>query len=203
MKNLAFSLTALILFATPALAATAEIGMPAPDFTGTDVLNNKPFKLSDLKGKMIVLEWTNHLCPFVRKQYDGGAMQKTQAEVEKQGVEWVSIVSSAPGREGNVTPDKAVAIVKTVLATPNFKILDESGEIGKLSNAKATPTMIVINKDGNVAYMGAIDDKPTPDPASLQGADNYVIDAVNALIAGQPVKTPLTQAYGCAVKYAN
>ena len=201
MKNLILTLSALFLFAAPALAATAEIGKPAPDFTGTDVLANKPVKLSELKGNIVVLEWTNHLCPFVRKHYNGGAMQKTQAETEKLGAKWISIVSSAPGREGNVTPEKAVQIVKESHAAPTYKILDESGAIGHLYNAAATPTMVVIDKSGNVAYMGAIDDRPTPDPASLNGADNYVLDAVNALVKGQPVKTPLTQAYGCSIKY--
>ncbi|MCC7304696.1 MAG: redoxin domain-containing protein [Alphaproteobacteria bacterium] len=199
MKKLLLALSTLILAISPALAAP-EVGKPAPDFSATDIAG-KPFKLSDHKGKIVVLEWTNHECPFVMKHYETGNMQKTQKAATDKGAEWISIVSSAPGKQGNVTKEEAAKIVTDTGAAPTAKILDESGAIGHLYDAKTTPHMFVIDKDGNVAYMGAIDDQPSPKHDTVNGAKNYVLSAIDALQAGTPVETASTQPYGCGVKY--
>ncbi|MCK6417655.1 MAG: thioredoxin family protein [Alphaproteobacteria bacterium] len=198
MKRL-MMIVALVLFNLPVLAAP-EIGQPAPDFTIKDI-DGKEFNLADHKGKVIVLEWTNHECPFVRKHYESGNMQKTQQAARDQGVEWVSIVSSAPGRQGHVGADEARKIAQENKAVITTKLLDESGEIGKAYAAQTTPHMFVINKDGVLAYMGAIDDQPSPRAETVEGAQNYVLAALADLSAGKPVTTAQTQPYGCAVKY--
>lgn len=199
LLTLAFIPVALGWVTLP-VQADVEIGKPAPNFTATDIYG-KEVKLSDLKGKRVVLEWTNHLCPFVRKQYGTGNMQATQEKATKDGVVWLSIVSSAPGKQGNVTPAEAQKIVKDVGAKATTRILDPSGKIGRLYGAKTTPHMFVIDKNGNVAYEGAIDDKPSPDPKSVEDAKNLVLAALDDLDAGKKVEVPFTVPYGCSVKY--
>lgn len=195
---IAFTLT---LLATAALAAP-EIGKPAPDFTATDSITGKPLRLSDLKGKTVVLEWNNFGCPFVKKFYSVGAMQGVQAKAKADGVVWVSVNSSATGKEGHLADAKAV---KQALADNRSNaahyVLDHNGAIGHAYEAKTTPHMFVIDKGGNLAYKGAIDDKPTADSADIASATNYVTAALNALAKGKPVKTAETKAYGCFVKY--
>lgn len=191
---------ALLLTTAPAMAA-AEAGAPAPDFTATDITGAE-FNLAALKGKTVVLEWTNHQCPFVVKHYDTGNMQKAQKTATDQGVVWVSIVSSAEGRQGHVSPEEAQAIIKDSGANPSVKIIDASGEIGKLYGARTTPHMFVINPEGNVAYAGAIDDNPSPRHSTVEGAKNYVLAAIDSIAAGTAVETASTQPYGCSVKYA-
>lgn len=198
---LALAAFALIIATLPAKAAV-EIGQPAPDFEAVDIQGN-PFKLSEHKGKTVVLEWSNHECPFVKKHYESGNMQKTQQAAKAEGVEWVTIVSSAPGLQGHVDAAQAAAIVEDSGASPDAKILDESGNIGKLYDAKTTPDMFVIDENGILVYAGAIDSNSSPNPATIEGAENYVLSAIGDLKAGQPVKTPQTQPYGCAVKYAH
>ena len=164
--------------------------------------NGNPFKLSDHKGEIVVLEWTNHLCPYVQKHYDSGNMQKTQETVLGMGdVKWVTIVSSAENRQGHVTPEEANKIASDANAHITAKLLDESGEIGKAYGAKTTPHMFVINADGKIAYMGAIDSDPSPRVEAIETADNYVIDAVTALQNNQEIETKSSQPYGCGVKY--
>ncbi len=196
---LALVLVPFALGATPAFAA-AEVGKPAPDFTATDIKGNA-VKLSDLKGKNVVLEWTNQECPFVVKHYKSGNMQATQQKATEGGAVWIAINSSAPGMQGNVTAEQAVKIEEEVGAHETNRILDPSGEIGQLYGAKTTPHMFVIDKEGTLAYAGAIDDKPDADPASVEGAKNYVLAALDDLNAGKPVETPTTASYGCGVKY--
>ena len=191
---------ALILPFTGAKAAP-EIGAPAPEFEATDIDGN-PFKLSDHKGKIVVLEWTNHECPFVRKHYDAGNMQEVQKAVKEQGVEWVTIVSSAEGRQGHVSDEEAKKIVEDEGAVITTKIMDASGEIGKKYDAKTTPHMFVIDKEGTLVYAGGIDNNPSPNPATIEGAENYVLAAVNDLVSGNEVRTKQSQPYGCSVKYA-
>lgn len=193
------ALAVLVMGATPALAAP-EVGKPAPDFTATDI-NGASVTLSALKGKTVVLEWTNHQCPFVVKQYDTKAMQTLQEKATKDGVVWISIVSSAKGKEGHVTAEEAKKIATESGAKFTHKILDESGVIGKLYDAKTTPHMFVVNAEGNVAYMGAIDSDPSPRLSSVAGATNYVAAALEALKAGKAVEPASTQPYGCGVKY--
>ena len=182
-------------------AATPEIGKTAPDFEATDISGN-PFKLSDHKGDIVVIEWTNHECPFVVKHYDSGNMQKLQKETTEKGVKWVSINSSAPGRQGNVTAEEAQKVIKEQEAAPTVAILDPSGEIGKLYDAKTTPHMFVVDKEGVLAYAGAIDSDSSPRQKGIEGAENYVTAAVDELIAGKEVSKSQTQPYGCSVKYA-
>lgn len=190
----------ILLFAAFPASATPAIGDAAPDISAVDT-NGNPFKLSDHKGKIVVLEWTNHQCPFVMKHYGTGNMQATQKTATEKGVEWISIVSSAEGRQGFTTAEEANAIVKDNGAHPSAKILDASGEIGKAYGAQTTPHMFVINAEGNLAYAGAIDDNSSPNPKTVEGAKNYVLAAIDDLKAGKTVEVSQSQPYGCAVKY--
>lgn len=199
-KLIFMSIFALII-AGPVMAAP-QVGQPAPDFMAKDV-NGNDFKLSDHKGKVVVLEWTNHECPFVIKHYDTGNMQKSQQIARDQGVEWITIVSSAPKYQGHVSAEEAKTIVSDAGANPTAKILDESGEIGKLYNARTTPHMFVVDADGALAYAGAIDDNSSPRHTTVEGAKNYVLAALDDLAAGRDVQTAQTAPYGCSVKYAN
>ncbi len=180
--------------------AAVDVGKPAPNFTAIDIHGNE-FNLEDQKGKIVVLEWTNHQCPFVVKHYETGNMQKTQKTATDNDVVWVSIVSSAPGKQGYVTPEEALKIEEEVSAHATTRILDSSGEIGKLYAAKTTPHMFVISAQGNIEYAGAIDDKPSPRHESVKDAKNLVLAALDALSTGRDVEVPLTTPYGCSVKY--
>lgn len=199
MKALLLMTLALLPLSTAALAAP-EIGKPAPEFTATDT-NGKPVVLADLKGKTVVLEWTNHECPFVVKHYKSGNMQALQAETTKDGVVWISVNSSAKGKEGNTTAEESNKIVAEQKSMATHKILDESGVIGKLYDAKTTPHMFVIDKAGVLAYAGAIDDKSGFDPEEIKTAKNYVTAALANLKADKPVEVSSSKPYGCGVKY--
>ncbi len=185
---------------TQASATTVRVGEPAPNFTGVDS-NGKTHRLSDFKGKTVVLEWTNHECPFVRKHYESNNMQKLQKTATSDGVVWLSVVSSAPGQQGNVNGQKANELTKTRKAAPTAVLLDPQGTIGRTYNARTTPHMFVIAPDGKLAYAGAIDSQPSRDKAELSKAQNYVTAALKAVKSGQPVSKPMTQPYGCSVKY--
>lgn len=206
MKIFLMAAMAVSLLAAPAWAedtaesARAAVGQPAPDFTATDT-NGTEVKLSDLKGKIVVLEWTNHECPYVQKHYGTGNMQKLQTEAAKDGIVWMSIVSSAAGKEGYTTPEEANSIMAEQDAHPLHKILDPDGTIGKLYDAKTTPDMYVIDQNGILAYSGAIDDNKSFKPETVDGAKNYVVEALTALKNGKPVEISETQPYGCGVKY--
>jgi peroxiredoxin len=192
-----------ILFATMAIAnAEVSIGQAAPDFTLTDC-SGKKVSLSDYKGKVVVLEWINHGCPFVAKHYGSGNMQKLQADATAKGVVWLSICSSAPGKQGYATPTDALKKCTETQSAATAFLLDESGEVGKTYNAKVTPEMYVIDANGVLVYHGAIDDKKSTNPGDIAGAKNYVAAALDEVLAGKPVSTPKTDAYGCSVKYAN
>jgi hypothetical protein len=187
--------------AAQAGALSADIGKPAPDFVGTDS-NGQKIHLADLKGKIVVLEWSNHGCPFVHKWYDSGAMQKLQAEAVEKGVVWLTIVSSAPGKEGFVSGAEANKDTQSRHASPTHVVLDVEGTIGHLYDAKTTPDMYVINADGILVYKGGADSIASTDPADIQKAEPYAHEAIMATVAGQPVPHPVTQPYGCTVKYA-
>lgn len=199
--NFAARLTclALTLLAAPALAAP-EIGKPAPDFTASDT-NGTSVTLSTLKGKIVVLEWTNPQCPFVVKHYGSGNMQKLQSDAKAKGVVWISVNSSAAGKEGHLSAETANKTLAENKAAPAHLILDADGTIGKLYDAKTTPHMFVIDAKGNLAYMGAIDDKASVDPADIPSAHNYVTAAIDALLAGKAPEMANTKSYGCGVKY--
>jgi len=179
---------------------SAQVGQAAPDFEATTIAG-EPFKLSDHKGGIVVLEWTNHECPYVIKHYDTGNMQGAQKTAMEKGVKWVSIVSSAPGKQGHVDNAKAAEIVEEQNAHITAKIIDESGEIGHLYGAKTTPHMYVIDAEGTLAYAGAIDDNSSPRHDTVEGATNYVLAAIDDLTAGQAVQVASSAPYGCSVKY--
>lgn len=181
-------------------AGGIEVNQAAPGFTLKDTLGID-HALSALKGKFVVLEWTNHDCPFVKKHYDSGNMQKLQKAYIEKGVVWLSVNSSAEGKQGNYTPEKWNELNKEKGVAATAVLLDPDGTVGKMYGAKTTPHMFVISPEGVLIYKGAIDDKPSVDPESLKDAKNYVAAALDAAMAGKPVETPATQAYGCSVKY--
>jgi AhpC/TSA family len=176
----------------------AKVGQPAPDFDAADIAG-KTVRLRDYAGKTIVLEWTNNGCPFVGKHYESGNMQALQQKYTPAGVVWLTVASSAPGEEGYMTPAEAKADLARWRAAPTDYLLDPDGALGHLYDARATPHMVVIDRTGRLAYMGAIDDKPSTRLADVKTAHNYVAAALDALAAGQPVAS--TRAYGCSIKY--
>lgn len=198
MKKVCF----LLLAITTWVHAAAEVGKPAPAFTLTSC-ESKPVSLSDFKGKVVVLEWTNHSCPFVVKHYGTGNMQKLQADATAKGVVWLSICSSAPGKQGYAAPADASKVCAQKNSAATAYLIDESGDTGRAYGAKRTPEMYVINADGVVVYQGAIDDMKSVDPADVAKAKNLVAAAIEETLAGKPVSTPKTEAYGCSIKYGN
>lgn len=181
-------------------AAGPVVGKPAPAFAGTDS-NGNTVSLEQFGGKTVVLEWTNHDCPFVRKHYGSGNMQALQKEATSDDVVWLSVISSAPGRQGHVSPEQANALTVDRKAAPSAVILDLEGVIGRAYEATATPHMFVIDSRGVLVYKGAIDDRPSANPADVKIATNYVRDALAATAAGRKPKPGATRAYGCSVKY--
>jgi len=199
MKHILKSTLALLVAAGTAVGAPS-VGQPAPEFTLTDS-NGQSHNLSDFKGKFVVLEWLNHGCPFVKKHYDGGNMQGLQKEYTGKDVVWLSIASSAPGKQGNMTPEETNKTKEEKGSAATAILIDEDGTVGKLYDAKVTPELFVINPEGTLIYAGAIDDKKSVDAADVAGARNYVKQALDEAMAGNPVSTPQTEAYGCGVKY--
>lgn len=201
MKKFILAVFLLVFLPSCARAAGhAEIGKPAPDFTLPDT-RGQDRSLSDFRGKIVVLEWTNHECPYVHKHYDSGNMQALQKQAAAHGAVWLTIVSSAPGEQGFTGPEEANRIIAETGAAATARLLDPEGSAGRLYGAKTTPHMFVIDKNGLLVYAGGIDDAPSTDPATLANAHNYVRQALDDLAAGHPVATPLTRPYGCSVKY--
>jgi peroxiredoxin len=193
----------LALAALPALAAGApRIGQAAPDFTGIDS-NGQKVRLADLKGKTVVLEWTNDGCPYVGKWYSSGAMQKLQRDAGALGAVWLTIASSAPGEEGYVDAAKANDDTVRRKAAPAHVLLDPQGVIAHLYRAETTPHMFVISPDGVLAYMGGADSIASTRIADMQKAEPYAREALEAVVAGKPVAHPVTRPYGCTVKYSS
>ena len=198
VRRLVLTLTLAFAFSTYA----AQVGAPAPSFSGTDT-HGQTHKLSDYRGKFVVLEWTNKDCPYTKKQYDSGNMQTLQRQWSSQGVVWLTILSSAPGHQGYMSAADENAWIAKVHAAPTAAILDPSGAIGHAYQAKTTPHMFIIDPSGKLIYDGAIDDHPTTDPADVPQSKNYVSDALNQAMAGKPVAVTYTRPYGCSVKYAS
>ncbi|MDX6766439.1 MAG: thioredoxin family protein [Candidatus Methylacidiphilales bacterium] len=196
-----FAFTAMLI-TLPQLSMAAEVGKPAPGFTLTDT-QGKSHNLSDFKGKTVVLEWINHGCPFVVKHYSGGSMQALQKDTTSKGVVWLSICSSAPGKQGHLSPTDWNKTTSEKGAAPTAVLLDEDGKVGRLYQARTTPHMFVIDPAGKLVYAGAIDSIKSTDSADVPKATNHVKAAVEEVLAGKPVTTASTQAYGCSVKYAN
>jgi peroxiredoxin len=202
MKRPSISLLflAMALLALPLVISAAKVGDPAPDFSahGSD---GKTYKLSDLRGKYVVLEWHNNGCPYTRKHYESGNMQRLQKEWTEKGVEWFTVISSAPGAQGYVDATQENAYLSRMHAAPTAALLDPTGEVGRLYDAKTTPQMVVINPEGVIIYDGAIDDHPTPDQADIPNSKNYVELARQEAMAGKPIEVPTSRPYGCSVKY--
>lgn len=188
----------LLLLVTAALAA--RVGEPAPDFTATDS-NGQSHHLADYKGKYVVLEWHNQGCPYTRKHYESGNMQRLQKEWTGKGVVWFTVISSAPGTQGYVTASQENDYLKKMNATPSAVLLDPDGNLGHLYAAKTTPHMYIVNPAGVLIYNGAIDDHPTPDQSDIASSKNYVSTALQEAMSGKPVSDAATRPYGCSVKY--
>jgi hypothetical protein len=201
MKTFPFglALAALSLATVPASADALKIGQPAPVFTGTDS-NGHAVSLADLKGKTVVLEWTNDGCPYVGKWYGSGAMQQMQQDAARLGV---TIASSAPGEQGNVDAAQANANTGRRNAHPAHVLLDPQGVIGHLYGAQTTPHIFVIRPDGALAYMGGADSIASTRVEDLKKAEPHAHEAIEAVVAGKPAPHPLTRPYGCTVKYSS
>ncbi|MGH8017574.1 MAG: thioredoxin family protein [Opitutaceae bacterium] len=197
--------TSLIAAATFGLAAFAQaaavVGKPAPDFTLKDS-KGKNHSLADYEGKLVVLEWVNHGCPYVKKHYNSKNIPNLQETYTNDGVVWLTICSSAPGDQGHGTPAEWEAMIKKHDMNSTAVLLDETGTVGKAYGAKTTPHMYVIDKKGMLRYNGAIDSKATTDIADLETADNYVKLAIAAIEEGKPVGETTTRPYGCGIKYS-
>jgi peroxiredoxin len=204
LSRLSCLLVALLLSSAvlPVIAQSLRVGAPAPEFKATDS-NGKTDSLDQFHGKYVVLEWHNQGCPYTRKQYTSGNMQSLQKEWTAKGVVWLTVISSARGEQGYVTASEENSYLSRMHAAPTAVLLDADGKVGRMYSAKTTPQMVVIDPAGNVIYDGAIDDRPTPDPADIKGAKNYLNEALSAAMAGKPVPTPYTRPYGCSVKYAD
>ena len=186
-------------FSAPASALT--VGAPAPDFTAKGV-KGEEIKLENLKGKTVVMEWVNYGCPFVRKHYDTGNMQALQEKYISDETVWIGVISSAAGKEGYYETDAlAMEAAESNKAKYTYLIRDAEGTLGKLYGATVTPHMFIIDKEGNLAYQGGIDDKPSADKDTVKVANNYVAAALDAMAAGEPIKEADTKPYGCSVKY--
>ena len=195
----AAAIAALSANAGPA-SAQARIGNPAPAFSLTDS-NGRTVSLAAYKGKTVVLEWTNHECPYVGKHYRGNNMQALQKKWTGQGVVWLSVISSAPGRDGYVSGEQANKLTADRGAAPSAVLFDPEGKVGHAYGARATPHMYVVNGEGSLVYMGAIDDQPSARLEDLKIAKNFVDQALSEISQGKPVSVSTSRAYGCSVKY--
>ena len=198
----ALAASALLAFDRAAAVGAAGVqpGAPAPGFTAPDIAG-RMVNLGQYAGQIVILEWTNNGCPFVQKHYDSANMQTLQRRYTQGGVIWLTIASSAPGEEGYVTPAAAQADLARWQAAPTDYLLDPDGMVGHLYDARATPHMVVVDRGGRIAYMGAIDDTPSTRLADVKTAKNYLVAALDEIAAGKPVTVASTRAYGCSIKY--
>ncbi|MFP4333958.1 MAG: thioredoxin family protein [Wenzhouxiangella sp.] len=191
----------LILTLASPLSAAPTIGQPAPDFSVIDT-QGQVHALSDFAGQTVVLEWTNHDCPFVVKHYSAGNMQDQQRLArDKHGAVWLTVISSRAGEQGHVSPDQADELTTSRNAYPSAVLLDESGDMGRAYDARVTPHMYIIDADGILRYMGGIDSNPSRHPADIPDATQYVVAALEQMAAGEPVGEAVTRPYGCTIKY--
>lgn len=201
----AAAIGAVGLLAVPQIGSASsgpQVGQPAPAFSAKDT-NGKTVSLADLKGKTVVLEWSNHDCPFVKKHYTGNNMQALQKKWTAQNVVWLTIVSSPVGEQGYVDAAQANKLTADRGAAPSSVLLDPKSQIARAYGAQVTPHMYVIDKTGKLAYAGGIDDKPSTRVDDLKGAKNFVDIALTELAEGKPVSTSTARPYGCTVKYAS
>jgi peroxiredoxin len=200
--NVSISIVAALLLLVPLLALAAKVGDTAPNFSATGS-DGKTYRLSDYRGKFVVLEWHNNGCPYTQKHYESGNMQRLQKEWTEKGVAWFTVISSAPGAQGYVTADQENTYKLKMKASPTAALLDPSGEIGHLYDAKTTPQMVVINPQGTIIYDGAIDDHPTSDSSDIPQSKNYLDLALSEATTGKTIGIPASRPYGCSVKYAH
>ena len=198
--NLLTALLAIAAFTALFAADSPAVGTSAPDFSLTDS-KGKTQSVSQYKGKYVVLEWFNPECPFVKKHYGSGNMQKLQTEFTSKGIVWLTIDSNAPGLEGNLTAEQANAKIAEWKTKQTALVLDPDGKAGRAYGAKNTPHMFVINPEGKIVYEGAIDSKATPNPSDIASSTNYVKVALEESLAGKTVSNANTRPYGCSVKY--
>lgn len=203
MKNRLLQLfaAALVVGFASSLAAAPKIGEPAPDFSVVDTAGEVR-TLSEFAGQMVILEWTNHECPFVVKHYQPGNMQMQQrmARDEHDAV-WLSVISSRSGAQGHVSAEKADELTDSRNAYPTAVLLDESGQMGRAYDARVTPHMYIIDEDGILLYMGGIDSNPSRNPDDIPESTQYVVAALNELAAGDEISESVTRPYGCVVHY--
>ena len=204
MKNLVNLLAVAAAFAATFVASvsagTAEVGSAAPDFSLVDI-NGQAHKLSDYKGKTVVLEWVNPECPIVKKHYNSSNMQSLQKEATSEGVVWIAINSGHPGAEGDYDAAKASQWLKEKGAVVTAYCRDSDGKVGHLYGAKTTPHMYVITPEGKLVYNGAIDSIRGAKVEDIPKATNYVKAALSSLKEGKPIAKATSEPYGCSVKY--
>lgn len=181
-------------------SAGPDVGQPAPGFSAVDS-DGKTVSLADYRGRPVVLEWTNNGCPFVKKHYDSGNMQQLHKAYTAKNVAWLTVISSAPGKQGHADGARAKALSADRNAAPTTVLLDESGAVGRLYDAKTTPHLFVIDAAGTLVYAGGIDSVPTADPADIANATPYLKQALDELLAGKPITAAKTKPYGCSIKY--
>jgi peroxiredoxin len=201
MKSLRhFMLRIAVTLALIASAFAVKVGEPAPGFTAVDS-NGRQQSLASYKGKFVVLEWHNQGCPYTKKHYESGNMQRLQKEWTSKSVVWFTVISSAPGTQGFVTPAQENEYLQKMNAAPTAVLMDPGGTLGHLYGAKTTPHMFIIDRNGTLIYNGAIDDHPTSDQGDIANSRNYVSAALQEAMSGKPVTEAATRPYGCSVKY--
>ena len=187
---------------TASAIAAPDVGAPAPEFSAVNT-KGETINLKDLRGSTVILEWTNHDCPYVKKHYETSNMQNLQKRATDEGVVWLSVISSAKGTQGHVSSARADELTQKRDAAPTHVLLDESGAVGRMFDARTTPHMYVIDAEGMLQYRGAIDDKPSTRRSDVETATNYVNAALEAVKAGKSPDPAVTRAYGCSVKYGS
>lgn len=187
-------------FASSNVLAEPVIDQPAPTFYGA-TSDGGTVNLAALRGKTVVLEWTNHECPFVKKHYESGNIPQLQKDAAAQGIIWLQIISSAPGKQGYVDGPAAIKLNQSRGAKPAYTVLDPTGKIGQLYVAQTSPHLFIINPEGVLVYKGGIDSIPSAKQEDIAKATNYVREALAALAAGKKVPNPSTKPYGCSIKY--
>lgn len=197
----AAALIGAAVFRASDASAVIDVNGAAPAFSVRDAAGATR-TLAEFSGRMVILEWTNNGCPYVQKHYNSGNMQRLQQEATADGIVWLSIISSAPGEQGYFEGAAATAHARSVNAHPTAILLDPTGAVGRAYSARTTPHIFIISPQGRVLYQGAMDDRPSARPESLEGATNYVRAALADIEAGRPVEIAQTTPYGCAVKYA-
>lgn len=192
----------LCLGITPSLAAPV-VGQPAPAFEVVDT-KGQLHQLADFAGQTVVLEWTNHDCPFVKKHYSSSNMQNQQRTAkDAHDVVWLTVISSSPGTQGHVSPEQADELTQSREAAPTAVLLDEDGQMGRAYDARVTPHMYIIDASQTLVYMGGIDSIPSARIADISEATQYVMEGLKEMAADQPISESITRPYGCSIKYAD